>query len=383
MRVTIIHGSNDTYGASRVLLQEVDSLLSLGHSVHLVVPSGGPLQREINSRGKNVQLTVQPDLLVLRRSSVKDALGIPRLPAPVKSADVVVLWTLGMAGYIPLLKLARKKFYVSVHELLEDRRARTVFRFLLQGSFPITACSNVAAEWLMSLGVRSSRITVTYPVIVDSPIADAEVFHGGRQESENFTVAVYGRVNGTKGHLEVAQAFQEPIMANPTWRLILAGAPFPGQEDALDQVLKTADADPRISYVGEVSSLQDLTPKVDLVALFPNKPESFGLVPVEAWSYGIRSIGYAEGGAAEVLPLVGGTVIAREVPVVPNIAQALVEQRAVWSSLGRLPESEYVQAVLSFQNRVAKLSTVLDSFAGKLQTGQSVNSRTSVESGEA
>lgn len=383
MKLTLVHGSNDTYGASRVLLQEVDSLLSLGHSVHVLVPTEGPLQKEIEVRGDRVQLTVEPNLLVLRRSNFEDALRSPRLPDAMKSADIVVLWTLGMAGYIPLLKLARKKFYVSVHELLEDKRARTVFRFLLWGSFPITACSETAAQWLLSLGVQDSRITVTYPVLVDIPVKDVQVLHDAKKESENFTVVVYGRLNGTKGHLEVAQAFQEPSMADPTWRLILAGAPFPGQEEALDAVLKASSADPRITYVGEVSSLLDITPKVDLVALFPNKPESFGLVPVEAWSYGIRSIGYPVGGAAEVLPLVGGRIVSRVEPPIPNIAKALVAERAAWNSLERLPKSDQIQSKLSIQNRVARLSSVLGTLTGKMTPGQLTNGTTSANSREA
>ncbi|MDE8585925.1 glycosyltransferase family 4 protein [Arthrobacter sp. NQ4] len=266
-----------------------------------------------------------------------------------------------MAGYIPLLRLARKKFYVSVHELLEDNRARTVFKHLLKGAFPVTACSRAAADWLTSLGVTPSRITVTYPVLPDGP-SDRDTNPCREGRSGTFTVAVYGRLNGSKGHLEVAQAFQEPCMGDPSWRLILAGAPFPGQENALDDVLRLVDKDPRISYIGEVASLLELTADLDLVALFPKKPESFGLVPVEAWSYGIRSIGYALGGAAEVLPLVGGAVVPNNSPEVPNIAHALIAMREDWGNLQGLPESDQVRPRLSFQNRVAQVSSVLAMF---------------------
>lgn len=363
MKITIAHGSNDTYGASRVLLQEVDCLLSLGHSVHVLVPNAGPLCEEIAKRGANAQVTVVPQLLVLRRSNMKDALRIPRLPDEMESADIVVVWTLGLAGYIPLLRLARKKFYVSVHELLEDRPARIAFRILLQGSFPITACSFAAAAWLRSLGVRDDRIAVTYPVLGASQGSNAGAGSKIQGGSELFTVAVYGRVNGSKGHLEVAQAFQQSGMSDPTWRLVLAGAPFPGQEAALDEVMPIVHSDSRITYAGEVSSLQDLHPKVDLVAVFPTKPESFGLVPVEAWACGIRSIGYAEGGAAEVLQLVGGIVIKRTASDVDTIAEALAASRADWAALERLPKSEGVRSVLSFQSRADQLSAVLTSLA--------------------
>ncbi|WP_082049802.1 glycosyltransferase family 4 protein [Arthrobacter sp. SPG23] len=363
MKITIAHGSNDTYGASRVLLQEIDSLLSLGHSVQLLVPNGGPLCGEIAKRGASAQITIVPQLLVLRRSNIKDALRAPRLPDEMASADIVVVWTLGLAGYIPLLRLARKKFYVSVHELLEDRRARVVFRILLRGAFPITACSFAAAAWLRSLGVRDDRIVVTYPVLSASEASSAATGRKVQNGSELFTVAVYGRVNGSKGHREVAQAFQHSGMTDPTWRLVLAGAPFPGQEAALDEVMPIVDSDSRITYAGEVASLRELHPKVDLVAVFPTKPESFGLVPVEAWDCGIRSIGYAEGGAAEVLQLVGGIVIKRTTSDVETIAEALAATRADWDALEKLPKSEGVRSVLSFQNRADKLSAVLTSLS--------------------
>lgn len=366
MRVAIVHGSNDTYGASRVLIHEVKSLISLGHSVHVLVPAAGPLNDEVARLGAEVQISVEPGLLVLRRSNLKDVLRFPKLPESMRAADVVVLWTLAVAGYVPLLRLARKKFYVAVHELLEDRRARLTFRLLLRGSFPLTACSKATAAWLRSLGVKGPRISVTYPVI-DVPsgrtVREARVAVA-EKTTRPFTVAVFGRVNGHKGHLEVATAFRDSSMSDPNWRLVLAGAPFPGQESALEDVLAVAVTDSRITYVGELSSLGELDGAVDLVAVFPTKSEPFGLVPIEAWSFGIPSIGYGDGGAAEVLPMVGGTAIERTGLSHVQIASALVAERDGWDRRSDLPSAGEVAPKLSFENRTNRIYGVLVELVG-------------------
>lgn len=361
MRITIVHGSNDTYGASRVLIHEIKCLTALGHSVHLLVPFAGPLIAQVAELGPEVQITVDPKLLVLRRSNVMDVLRPLKLPSAIRSADLVVLWTLAVAGYIPLLRLARSKFYVSVHELLEDRRARLFFRVLLMGSFPMTACSKATAAWLRSLGVKQERISVTYPVLnVKRPDNHGEKSTAlPKRPIRTFNVAVVGRVNGHKGHLEVAKAFQEPAMSDSTWRLLLAGAPFPGQESALDDVLDLAKKDSRISYLGELSTIEELRDAVDLVAVFPTKPEPFGLVPIEAWSMGIPSIGYGDGGAAEVLAMVGGTTVERSELPPRGIASALRAARESWDQKSALPCEDQVAPHLSFESRVNQLKNVL------------------------
>lgn len=362
MKIIIAHGSNDTYGASRVLIHEIICLLALGHSVHVLVPSSGPLQEEVSKLGLKATISVEPNLMVLRRSRIRDVMRTPKLPPAMQDADVVVLWTLAMVGYVPLLHCARKKFYVAVHELLPDWRARLFFGLLLRGKFPLTACSEAVARWLSSLGVQRSRIEVTYPVIDinENPPCREGAKELSEPPSGIMTVAVFGRINGHKGHLEVAKAFREPSMSGAGWRLILAGGPFPGQESALEEVLTVAEADKRISYVGELTSIHELPSSVDLVAVFPSKPEPFGLVPIEAWMAGIPSIGYGDGGAAEVLPMVGGTAVRRDGTEGSRVADALVAERRTWRNRPALPLVSDVAPKLSFENRVGRVARVLE-----------------------
>jgi len=362
MRIAILHGSNDTYGASRVLIQEISCLLSLGHTVAVIVPDPGPLSEELAQSGLSATVIIDPGLSVLRLSKISDLLHPIRLRPEITDADVVVLWTVALAAYIPLLRLKRKRFYLSVHELLPSRLGNLLVRVLLApGRFPICACSEATAAWLERNGVARTRLTVTSPVFDPVTAATAPTLH------DPFTLAVIGRVNGRRGHLEVALAFQSlwPAVTpdlpgtGSARRLLLFGAPFPGQESALDAVLHLIEADPRIEYRGEAKSLEAIAEEIDAVACFPSKPESFGLVPVEAWRLGVRAAGFADGGPGEVLPLVGGIGVARTGAPLADISAALLTLERSIRAREPLTEPSMVNPHFMKERRLLSLTHVL------------------------
>ncbi|TDW29961.1 glycosyltransferase family 4 protein [Cryobacterium psychrophilum] len=318
MRIAVLHGSNDSYGATRVLAQEAECLVRLGHHLTVFVPHDGPLAHELAHLGDSVRVVVDPGLSVLRRSRLRDVLRPPALRPEMVEADLVVLWTLALAVYIPVLRLRHKRFYVSVHELLLGTMGGLLVRALLApGAFPVCACSTATADWLGANGVHRRRLTVIFPIFEPVERLPERAAH------EPPTIAVVGRVNGHKGHLEVVRALHEGIPDGVPWRLLLCGAPFPGQEDALTDVLTAVDSNPRIQYRGEVSSLAAIAPEIDAVLCFPTTPEPFGLVPVEAWRLGLRAVGYGDGGAAEVLRIVGGIAVTRTDDAVSDVRTAL------------------------------------------------------------
>ncbi|WP_137766460.1 glycosyltransferase [Curtobacterium sp. SGAir0471] len=152
--------------------------------------------------------------------------------------------------------------------------------------------------------------------------------HGGQ-----FVVAVVGRFNGRKGHLDVLHAFQIASKGSKNWQLILAGSPYGDDDSAVQEVIKHSATDDRVRIVGEVRGAAALRPVPDVYACFGDREEAFGLVPLEAWSVGARSAAFAEGGATEVLPVVDGILVARGSNVVGDIAQALEEmeaERSTW-----------------------------------------------------
>jgi len=365
MRIVVLHGSNDSYGATRVLTQEVSCLVRLGHQVTVVVPDDGPLARELAHLGDSARVTVEPGLSVLRRSRLRDVLRRPRLSPEMVAADLVVLWTLALAAYVPVLRARRKPFYVSVHEILRGALGGLLVRALLApGVFPVCVCSTAAADWLGVHGVRRGRITVTFPIF--EPVERLAT----RAAHEPPTMAVVGRMNGRKGHLEVVRALREGLPDGSPWHLLLCGAPFPGQEDALADVLTAIGSDHRIEYRGEVPSLEAIAPEIDAVLCFPTKPEGFGLVPVEAWRLGLRAVGYADGGAAEVMRIVGGIAVARTDDAVSDIRTALTALARAMRRGDALAAPAVVNPLFRRQRREDSLRAVIGAaLAGRPRHG--------------
>lgn len=354
MKIAILHGSNDAYGASKVLCQEVECLVSLGHDVLVVVPHPGPLATELARFGSAVSVVVDESMVVLRRSKLSDLLHPLTLRPDVARADVVVLWTLALCAYIPILRFGRRRFYVSVHELLLGRLGRWLVRILLApGHFPVCACSEATASWLTSNGVSGNRLTVTSPVFAAVDHIPVRTTH------DPLTLAVIGRVNGHKGHLEVAQALQSSALAGSPWRLLLFGSPYPGQDDALAAVETMVRHDPRIEYRGEAASVAAVADEIDAVACFPSTPEPFGLVPIEAWRAGIRSVGFADGGAGEVLPVVGGLGVPRTDSPLQDIARALARLAISMEEPPDLPSPAQVNPLFSHDRRRALIARVV------------------------
>lgn len=366
MRIAVLHGSNDSYGATRVLAQETECLVRLGHQVTVFVPQDGPLARLLAPLGDSVRVLVDPALSVLRRSRLRDVLRRPALRPEMVEADLVVLWTLALAAYIPVLRARRRRFYVSVHELLPGAAGGMLVRSLLApGTFPICACSTATADWLSANGVKRRRLTVTFPVF--EPVAGLAE---DRAAHEPPTIAVVGRVNGHKGHLEVVRALLDDLPDGVPWRLLLCGAPFPGQEEALVEVLAAADSNSRIEYRGEVSSLAAIAYEIDAVLCFPTKPEPFGLVPVEAWRLGLRAVGYGDGGAAEVLRIVGGIAVARTDDAVSDVRTALTALARAMRRGDELAAPAVVNPLFDRQRREDSLRAVIGAaLAGRPRHG--------------
>lgn len=350
MKIAILHGSNDRYGASRVLIDEVLALERLGHSITIVVPSEGPLEDLIHARGLKAQVHVNPNLRVLRFSDPRGALGFPRPPMEVFQADLTVLWTLALANYAPALRLMRIPMFVSVHELLPNLVGSALVRAFLGGRYPVQVCSNAVKKWLVRGGVDSRRIVVSSPIFS----LPAVQHHVG---PETFTVGVVGRVNGQKGHLQVVAAFQDPELRSKDWALELYGSPFPGQERHLSALLEAAREDDRVSYNSEAIGLSEIAGRLSVIASFPSRPESFGLVPVEAWEQGVMSVGYGDGGAAEVIRSVGGILVARREG---SIRDGLLRAEELWRQRKPLPPAEAVLATYSEDRRIASSRKILD-----------------------
>jgi glycosyltransferase involved in cell wall biosynthesis len=296
-RVTLLHGSNDTYGASRVLVDDARALRSLGWEVHVLLPENGPLTSLLTGVGAHVELH---DLSVLRRVSLGRTRVPLRLPETVASSDLVVLWTMALAPYFPVLALRAKPTICSVHEIQPGRAGTLLAWTVARLATGLMANSSATATWLRDCGGRHADAVVAYPV---SPPYDPLPLP---PTDRPFHILVAGRVNGHKGHVEAVSACRLARAAGLDLRLTLLGSPYPGQENHLEALLRAIDGEDWVAYLGEVESIRPYLADAHVLLVPTTTPEPFGIVALEGWAAGRLVLASDIGGLSEAADLVGG-----------------------------------------------------------------------------
>jgi glycosyltransferase involved in cell wall biosynthesis len=311
MKVTFLHSSNDVYGASRVLEGDVIRLANEGHEVSVVVPADGPLvalQRTIGGG-----YVVDRNLAVIRRVNPRDAARLPRLPIRARKADVVVLWTLPLALYAPMLRARHRAHVVSVHERDDSRVGSALLTLAVGRRTPTQVNSQWVGEWV-GRRVVADRIARSYPSITWATepalaVVKDKDSRAGFSRERPMSLLLSGRISGSKGHMLAVRVVEELAQRSRHVHLTLAGAPYPGQERHLNDLLTlTSRLQHLVSFVGEVESMKSVAGGKDLLLMLPTRPEPFGLTPLEAWQCGLPVLGIPTGGAAESLALVGGMI---------------------------------------------------------------------------
>jgi glycosyltransferase involved in cell wall biosynthesis len=296
-RVAFLHGSNDTYGASRVLVEDVRVLRSLGWQVNVLLPADGPLTALLEDAGADVEVR---DLRVLRRAALAGTRLPVSLPRTVGEADLVVAWTLALASYLPALALAGKATVCSVHEIQPGRAGTLLARGASLLSDGLMANSTATADWLSSCGGSRAQPLVAYPVAPPfDPLPPPP-------DEGPFGLLLAGRLNGHKGHLEAVGACRLARAEGLDLQLTLLGAPYPGQEAHLHALLEQIDGEPWVSYQGEVDVVRPYLADAHAMLVPTTKPEPFGIVALEAWAAGRLVLASDVGGLSEAADMVGG-----------------------------------------------------------------------------
>jgi glycosyltransferase involved in cell wall biosynthesis len=310
MNIGVVHGSNDLYGASRVLLTDVSIFAELGHNVVVRLPGAGPLTQELRAVGCEVEHAPIP---VLRRSAPLDVLRAnpTSTVGALADADLVVANTLAvLPAVIPLAtRRVRPRIVASLHEILPGRVGALLARSAGTTCDAFLANSNATVRWFRAASRTPKAIEMGYPV--------APAYRGSRRPRSSSTssgptrLIATGRISTRKGQLELADACDHLRAEGRDVSLTVVGAPYhtQAQQRALDALLSFVANRSWIEYLGEkkLPDLLDLMAEHDLCIMASTEVESFGLVIVEAWSAGLPSLAPAVGGAAEAIMLVRGT----------------------------------------------------------------------------
>ena len=352
MNILILYGSNDRYGASQVLINEVETLITLGYQVNLMVPFEGPISNILAQRKIEARVIINSGMSVLRKSRLLDAFKIKIGWNWIAEADLVVVWTLALVSYVPALIFLKKKFYISIHEYSQAKLLKYIVRLLIVPfKYPVQVNSHAVFAWLQKNGVRDGRIFLAYPFFSQQKTPRLRTV-----SPINF--GVVGRVNGAKGHLEVCRAFSNSKLGTDA-SLHLYGAPFPGQEEALEKLMRFAQRDSRIFVHREFTRFSEVSKSFDLLLCFPRYQESFGLTPIEAYFEGIRVAGYGDGGSKEVFDLVDGISIQRSGDIEKDIMGFFqsINKNLIFSNWN--PDKDGIATNFSKENRIERVKLII------------------------
>ena len=310
----------DLYGASACLLNVLRSLDRSRFDAAVVLPAHGPLEAGLAEIG--VPCFVVPGLTVLRKGLLRPAglaeLAASLLPAAWRvvriaqrvEADVVhtnssVVLTGGLAA-----QLARRPHVWHVREIAADRPAlwRWFGPLMLRTSERVVCVSRATAVQFEPFRARS-RLRVIYdgldPDRVRSSVGASEARASFDLPPQATVVGSMGYLNPRKGAdvLIEALARVKTCHERPV-RLLIAGAPFPGNEAYLEQLhgrVRALGLAEEVRFAGFVHDVARFFAALDVFAFAAREPEGFGMAVAEAMAAGVPVVATGLGGVLEIV----------------------------------------------------------------------------------
>jgi hypothetical protein len=288
--VLFTHPGAELYGADRMALETVTALHAAGHRVHVVLPSGGQLERELDEREVPHDLVAVP---VLRKSLMRpdrlcllllhSLVGLARAVRVIRRLDAELVYanTVTQPVWLLAARLCRRRVLCHVREA-ETKPARAV------------RAAVVAPLALAHVAVYNSRSTRS---IVESDAvakpARSVVVHNAKNWEPFFRnpprplgasprLCVVGRLSHRKGQDVALRAVEILRNRGIPAHLRLVGGVFPGYEWYEAQLRRQAAAlGVPCDIAGFRTDVAQCMDEADII-LVPSRVEPFGTVALEA-----------------------------------------------------------------------------------------------------
>jgi len=177
---------------------------------------------------------------------------------------------------------------------------------ILRRTGHLVSCSEFIKQSAVDQGVEGSQITVIHNATDLEPFTrgvDADyAAHSLGLDPNTAIVLSVGRLDPSKGHMELIEAFGAVAEDFPLSHLVLCGVT--STRDAYDQQLRQRVEDlqlgERVTFAGFRTDVAELMQSSDIFAL-PTISEAFGLVFTEAMASGLPVIAADSGGVPEIV----------------------------------------------------------------------------------
>lgn len=304
LRIVFLHGSLDMYGSDRALLVVVKALNARGHKIRVIVPDGyGPLLAALAA--ESVEYRQLPSLVVhrgigLRKVAwiaVSAAMARKRYHHAVLGADVVHV---NLSTVLtPLVVRTRAPIAWHVREWLPATGGeRAIARSIAGVARVVFAPSEGTAVAFRRAAAPFHRRVVVVPDALERSIPDD--CQPPAAEGPPVILCV-GRLMTRKGQDILLRAIEH--LDAGSVQVWLAGGPPPEQShfDAELRHAAMALRGTQVDFLGEVASGEALMRRADVVVAPSVKPESFGLVVLEAFRAGVPIVASDVDGYSELI----------------------------------------------------------------------------------
>lgn len=323
MKLLYVHSGADLYGASRSLLRLAECCVKDGQQVWVVLPESGQLRAALERIGAEV--IVQRDLAVVSR--VKGGAVISVLVVAVRLVssswrlvrtcrrlrpDIVHSNTATVLSGAVAARIAGVPHVWHIREIFgEFPLSWSCHRWLMGFCSAKIICISEAVAKQFNRSAAEKKIEIIYDGLPAQDYAPP-IPQRVRDFRSRFNIAPEARVAAVVGRIKFGRKGQETFVRAaariadriPNAVFLLIGTAFPGNEDHTRRLKELVDelhiAD-RVVFTGEIEDMRVAYSAMDLLVLPSGLPEPFGLVLIEAMSFGKPVIGTSHGGAPEII----------------------------------------------------------------------------------
>lgn len=328
IKILLIHSSAELYGSDRSLLNIIRHIDKNKYEIHVMLPCEGPLAVEIRKIEKT-KIEIY-DVAVLRRKNLSIKGGISYFMQCRKSIKYIsefidrqridIVYT-NTAVIFPGAIAAKKRKIKSVwhiREIITNKLENRIISFVMNKYADIIIANSRATG--SSLKIKDSKVRVVYNAVEIEGDTD-------KIPQDKTIVAMAGRINRWKGQKLFVDAAELVHRAAPDVLFWIAGDVYIGEnyikEDLTDYIEKKGLKD-SVILLGQVNDMSSFYKSIDIFVLPSVKPEPFGLVIIEAMSYGIPVIATNHGGPTEIIDNgINGYLVDYEEP--EQMAERIIE----------------------------------------------------------
>ena len=308
-KILLTHSSNDLYGASKILLNIIELLISEGYEVYLFLPEKGPLNENNIIKKCKVKII---ELGVFRKQYFNFFGLINRLYYIIKSALIIrsfilrnkigLVYTNTSTLISPTIasKLCNIPSIFHVHEIPISSKLYTKFLATFFNIFSdkvISVSKSVTKYWIDN-GLSKEKITTIY---------NGFNFNFKTQKKIPKSEIIFcniSRIIPYKGHLFLIELFNELSKYKNHLFLNIIGDTLPVYEsyfNKLKEKVSHYNLEKNIRFMGFKPNIKDYLKKSNFLIHCPINPDPLPTVIFEAIESNIPVISTNLGGAYEIL----------------------------------------------------------------------------------